>query len=57
MTPSLERSDRPLALSRSVLGLLIKLNLMLGILIFGLLISTLVAQGPVMQQTSVLPAF
>jgi len=56
MTPSLERSDRPLALSRSVLGLLIKLNLMLGILIFGLLISTLVAQGPVMRALGAIPS-
>jgi hypothetical protein len=55
MTFPPESSDRPLALSRTVLGLLIKLNIILGILIFGLLVATLIAGGPVMRALGVIP--
>lgn len=47
MTP--ERSDRPLALSRTVLRMLIKLNVIFGILVFALFIASLIAGGPVMR--------
>ena len=50
-----ERSDRPLALSRTVLRMLIKLNVILGILIFALLIASLIAGGPVMRALGVIP--
>ena len=55
MTFPMERSDRPLALSRTVLGLLIKLNIILGILIFALLIASLIAGGPVMRALGAIP--
>jgi hypothetical protein len=55
MTSPLERSDRPLALSRTVLRLLIKLNVILGFLIFALLTATLIAGGPVMRALGVMP--
>jgi hypothetical protein len=51
----MERSDRPLALSRTVLRLLIKLNVILGFLIFALLIATLIAGEPVMRALGVIP--
>jgi hypothetical protein len=38
-----------------VLGLLIKLNVILGILIFALLISSLIARGPVMRALGMIP--
>jgi hypothetical protein len=53
MTPPLERTDRPLAVSRAVLGILIRLNVVLGILILALLVATLVAEGPVMRALGV----
>src|SRR4051812_11132495 len=53
MTAPLARSDRPLALSRTVLRLLIKLNVVLGALILALLIATLIAPGPVMRALGV----
>jgi hypothetical protein len=46
---TLGRSDRPLALSRTVLRALIKLNVIIGILIFALFIASLIAGGPVMR--------
>lgn len=55
MTIPLERSDRPLAVSRTVLRLLIKLNVILGILIFALLVSSLIAGGFVMRALGVIP--
>jgi hypothetical protein len=55
MTPTLERSDTPLSLSRTVLRVLIKLNVVLGILIFALLFATSVAGGPVMRALGVIP--
>jgi hypothetical protein len=55
MTSPLERSDRPLALSRTVLRMLIKLNVILGILIFALLTASLIAAGPVMRALGVIP--
>lgn len=42
MTNPSESSDRPLALSRTVLGILIKLNIVLGFAIFALLIASLI---------------
>jgi hypothetical protein len=44
-----------MTLSRTVLRTLIKLNLMLGFLILALLISTLIAGGPVMRALGVIP--
>jgi hypothetical protein len=55
MTSPLERSDRPLALSRTVLRLLIKLNVILGFLIFALLTASLIAGEPVMRALGVMP--
>lgn len=55
MTLPLERSDRPLALSRTALRMLIKLNVILGVLIFALLIATLIAGGPVMRALGAIP--
>lgn len=46
----------PLALSRRVLRLLIKLNLLMGALIVALLIASMVAEGPVMRALGVRPA-
>jgi hypothetical protein len=54
MTAPLERADRPLALSHTVLRLLIKLNVVLGILILTLLTATLIAPGPVMRALGVM---
>ncbi len=53
MTSSLNRSDRPLALSRTVLGALIKLNVVFGVLIFALLVASIVAAEPVMRALGV----
>ena len=55
MTSLPEQSDRPLALSRTVLRLLVKLNIVFGIFIFALLIATLVAGGPVMKALGLIP--
>lgn len=49
MTAPFERTRRPLALSRAVLAILIRLNVVLGALILALLAATLVAEGPVMR--------
>jgi hypothetical protein len=46
----------PLALSSGVLRVLIKLNLIMGVLITALLIATLVAEAPVMRALGVPPA-
>lgn len=54
MTP--ERSNRPLALSRTVLRALIKLNVIIGILIFALLIASLIAGGWVMRALGAIPS-
>lgn len=56
MTFSLEQSDTPLALSRTVLRLLVKLNIILGILIFALFVSTLFARSYVMHALGVIPS-
>jgi hypothetical protein len=53
MTSSLNRSDRPLALSRTILGALIKLNIVLGFLIFALLVASIVAAEAVMRALGV----
>ena len=45
-----------LAISRRVLRILIKLNLLMGFLILALLIASLVAEGPVMRALGVRPA-
>lgn len=55
MTSPLERSDRPLVLSRTVLQMLVKLNVILAILIFALFIATLIAGGPVMRALGAIP--
>src|SRR4051812_39497320 len=55
MTSTMERSDRPLALSRTVLGILIKLNIVIGVLIFALFIWSLIAGGFVMRALGVIP--
>lgn len=55
MTIPIERSDRPLALSRTVLRLLIKLNVIFGILIFALLVWSLIAGGFVMRALGLIP--
>ena len=55
MTSLLEGSDAPLALSRTVLRMLVKLNVILGIGVFALLIATLVAGGPVMRALGAIP--
>ena len=55
MTSLHGQSDRPLALSRTVLRLLVKLNILFGIFIFALLISTLIAGGPVMKALGLIP--
>ncbi len=55
MKSPLERSDKPLALPRTVLGILIKLNIVLGVLIFGLFIASLIAGVPVMRALGVIP--
>ena len=44
---------RPLTISRSALALLIKLNVLMGFLIFALLIASLIAGGPVMRALGV----
>jgi hypothetical protein len=51
----MERSDRPLALSRTVLRLLIKLNVVLGVLIFALFIWSLIAGGFVARALGLIP--
>jgi hypothetical protein len=56
MTFSLEGSDTPLALSRTVLRLLVKLNLILGVLILALFISTLFARSYVMYALGLIPS-
>ena len=53
MNSPLERYSRPLALSRTVLRALIKLNVLVGFLILTLLIASLVAGGPVMRALGV----
>lgn len=55
MTSPWERSNGPLALSRTVLRLLVKLNVIFGILIFVLLVATLIAGGPVMRALGAIP--
>ena len=50
------RYARPLAVSRSLLRALVKLNLVYGFLILTLLAATLVAPGPVMYALGVRPA-
>jgi hypothetical protein len=55
MTSSPNTSDGPLAISRTVLRLLIKLNVVMAILIFALFIASLVAGGPVMRALGAIP--
>ena len=56
MTTPLEPSDTPLALSRTVLRTLIKLNVIFGILILALFISSLIAGGFVMRALGAIPS-
>jgi hypothetical protein len=51
----MERSDTPLALSRTVLRALVKLNVMLAIGIFALFVASLIAGGFVMRALGVIP--
>src|SRR4051812_25833827 len=53
MTAPFQRTRGPLAVSRAVLGILIRLNVVLGILIVALLAATLIAEGPVMRALGV----
>jgi hypothetical protein len=55
MTSHGEQTDRPLALSRTVLRLLIKLNLVFGVLVLALFLSTLIAPSPVMRALGLIP--
>ena len=55
MTSQPVRSEAPLALSRTVLRLLIKLNVVFGFLVFALLIATYIAGGPVMRALGAIP--
>ena len=55
MTGSLDRSDRPLAMSRTVLRLLVKLNIIFAIGIFILLLATLIAPTFLMEALGLLP--
>src|SRR5678816_2195579 len=56
MTSTANRFDRPLAVSRTVLRLLIKLNVVFGILVLALLIASLIAGGPVMRALGAIPS-
>jgi hypothetical protein len=51
-----ESSPGALRVSHRVLGILIKLNLVMGVLILALLVASLVAEGPVMRALGVGPA-
>ena len=51
----MERTDRPLALSRTVLRLLVKLNIALGIGISALFIASLINGGFVMRALGAIP--
>lgn len=55
MTSPLKRGDRLLALSQAVLRLLVKLNVLLGILISLLLTATFIAGGLVMRALGAIP--
>ena len=55
MTTQMEPTDRPLAMSRTVLRLLIKLNFVFGILVSALFASTLIAPSPVMRALGLIP--
>ena len=56
MTGSLDRSDRPLAMSRTVLRLLVKLNVVFALGIFVLLMATLAAPTFLMEALGLGPA-
>lgn len=56
MTLTPNRFDRPLAVSRTVLRLLIKLNVVFGVLVFALLLASLIAGGPVMRALGAIPS-
>ena len=51
----MDESDTPLSLSRTVLRVLIKLNIVIGVLIAILLISTFIAAGPVFRALGAIP--
>jgi hypothetical protein len=55
MITSFEYSDRPLSLSRTILRILVKLNVVFAILILALLASTFIATGPVMRALGTIP--
>jgi hypothetical protein len=55
MTGSFDRSDRSLAMSRTVLRLLVKLNIIFAIGIFILLLATLIAPTFLMEALGLLP--
>jgi hypothetical protein len=56
MTTTPHRFDRPLAMSRTVLHWLIRLNVVFGVLVSALLIASLVAAGPVMRALGAIPS-
>ena len=56
MPISPNRFDRPLAISRTVLRLLIKLNVVFGVLVSALFIASLIAGGPVMRALGAIPS-
>jgi hypothetical protein len=56
MTSTANRFDRPLAVSRTVLRLLIKLNVVFGVLVSALLVASLIAGGPVMRALGAIPS-
>ena len=56
MTPTANRFDRPLAISRTVLRLLIKLNVVFGVLVSALFMASLIAGGFVMRALGAIPS-
>lgn len=56
MTSTPNRFDRPLAISRTVLRLLIRLNVVFGVLVVALYVASLVASGPVMRALGAIPS-
>ena len=55
MTSSVDRSSGALSLWRTLLRLLVKLNIVFAVLIFALLISTFISAGPVFRALGAIP--
>jgi hypothetical protein len=55
MTSTIDQSDRPLSLSRTLLRILVKLNIVFGVLIFALLTATFISAGPVFRALGAIP--